>query len=156
MNDDDKLQKLLRLKRHEHPPEGFVEEFLEKFQSRQRADLMRRSALSILWERLQAWMDGLRRPAFLWGAAGAYALLMLGLWLWPKPAPESTTTLVVGTPAPMTNSAAVSYNSGGPIPVNHSVDAPGKRRTPAQEQDKEPHIGPETREPASQPPLRDL
>jgi hypothetical protein len=158
MNEDEKLHRLLRLKRYEQPPEGYAEEFLEKFQRRQRAELMRRSALGIFWERLQAWMDGLRRPGLIWGAAAAYALLMLGFWLWPKPVPESSTTLLVAAPQPPANTVQVSHQShGGTVPVNHSGDTPGKRRTTDQQQDKETVIGPENREPVlPAPPLRDL
>ena len=68
MDKDEKLRQLLRLKRYEQPPEGFAEEFLEKFQRRQRSEIIRRSSLSILWERTQAWLDGLRRPAVIWSA----------------------------------------------------------------------------------------
>jgi hypothetical protein len=158
MNDDDKLQKLLRLKRYEQPPEEFAEEFLEKFQRRQRGELMRRSALGLLWERLQAWAEGLRRPVVLWSAAGVYAALMLGLWLWPRPAPQSSTTMLVSTTEPGLNTQQVSTNPGG-VQINHNVGVPGKRRTPGQDQDKERVIGPESGEqPGNAPgrPLRDF
>ena len=156
MNEDDKLQKLLRLKRYEQPPEEFAEEFLEKFQRRQRGELMRRSALGLFWERLQAWAEGLRRPVVLWSVAGVYAALMLGFWLWPRPVPEGSTTLVVGTAQPQVSAPQVSTNPGG-VQINHSV--PGKRRTPGQDQDKERVIGPESGEqPGNAPgrPLRDF
>ena len=151
MNKDDKLHKLLRLKRYEHPPEEFAGEFLEKFQRRQRGELMRRSSLGLCWERLQAWMEGPRRPVFLWGAAAAYAVIMTGFWLWPKPVPDAATTMMVGTLPPQVNTQTVSTNPA--VEVNVSTPAPGKRRTPAQEQEKERVIGPESPSPA---PLRDL
>jgi hypothetical protein len=151
MNEDDKLHRLLRLKRYEQPPEEFAGEFLEKFQRRQRGELMRRSALGLCWERLQAWMDGLRRPAFLWTAAAAYALVMAGFWLWPKPVPDTSTTMMVGSlPPPQVSAPVVSTNPS--VKVNHTPP-PGKRRTPAQDQEKERVIGPEATPSA---PLRDL
>ena len=159
MDKDEKLQNLLRLKRHEQPPEGFAEEFLEKFQRRQRTELVRRSALSILWERGQAWLEGLRRPAVIWSAAGAYAALMLGLWLIPRSSPRTgDMTVVVATGR--VNAPAVDYHpSGNPrtgtVPVK--ADVPGKRRTKEQPQEKENIIGPETKpDDVPQPPLREL
>ena len=161
MNKEEQLQRLLRLKRHEQPPEGFAEEFLEEFQRRQRSELVRRSALSILGERLQAWLEGLRRPAVIWGAAGAYAVLMLTLWLLPRPTPQSDVTMIVGTENPATAPVDHRINNSGtepkivPLP---NYQGPGKRRTTDQEQNKESLIGPEEKNPekSADPPLRDL
>ena len=167
MNKEEQLQRLLRLKRHEQPPEGFAQEFLEKFQKRQRTELVRRSALSILAERMQAWIEGLRRPLVLWGAAAAYAAVMLTLWLLPRPAaPGGVTMVVTTTPPPGTNvtftpgtaptvtPAAVGITGRAtPIP---NAQPPGKRRTASQDQNREPVIGTDEPEPSPAPPLRDL
>ena len=161
MNEEEKLQRLLRLKRHEHPPEGFAEEFLEKFQRRQRTELVRRSALSILCERIQAWLDGLRRPAVIWSAAGVYAAIMLALWLVPRPTPASNSMIVVGGGNVVT-APQVGYTPNAPpgtVPVSSgpTSDLQGKRRTIGQDQDKESIIGPEEKPaPPAVPPLRDL
>lgn len=160
MDKEDKLQTLLRLKRYEQPPEGFAEEFLEKFQRRQRTELVRRSALSILWERSQAWLDGLRRPAVIWTAGGAYAALLLTLWLLPRPAPK-TGDIAVFVATGRTNTQTVDSRPNNPrraVPVQHidSSVPPGKRRTTEQPQEKEKIIGPETKPEEPQPPLREL
>jgi hypothetical protein len=156
MNKEDKLQRLLRLKRHEQPPEGFAQEFLDEFQRRQRAELMRRSALSIMGERLQAWLEGLRRPAVIWSAVGVYGAVLLTLWLLPRPAPH--VTMIVGG-SDNGYAPPVNYTSGQPqnTPVSTGSNVPGKRRTTSQEQDKEAIIGP--KEKKSEPPavpLREL
>jgi hypothetical protein len=160
MNHEEKLQRLLRLKRYEHPPADFPEEFLEKFQRRQRSELVRRSVLSLFRDRFEAWREGLRRPAVAWSAAGLYAALMLTLWLVPRSTPPSSITMVVGT----VNAAApqVDYQPANPAGT-HSVSAPatnvppGKRRTTTQDQNKEEIIGPEEKSDGDpQPPLRDL
>ena len=159
MDKDEQLRRLLRLKRFEQPPEGFAEDFLEKFQRRQRSEIVRRSALSILWERIQAWLDGLRRPAIIWSAAGAYALLMLTLWLLPRHSPPGGSTLVIGNTA--VTAPPVDYRPGGqdtshPITTPQADIIPGKRRLSTQEQDKAPLIGPEEKARKEQPKLRDL
>jgi hypothetical protein len=159
MNQEEKLQRLLRLKRYEHPPEEFAAEFLEKFQRRQRSELVRRSVPSIFRDRFLAWREGLRRPAVAWSAAGIYAALMLTLWLVPRQAPPSSLTMVVGT---MNAAAPQVDNQPANPPGAHRISTPpnvppGKRRTTNQDQNKEEIIGPEEKtEKETQPPLRDL
>jgi hypothetical protein len=162
-NPEEKLQRLLRLKRYEQPPEDFAEEFLEKFQRRQRSEILRRSTWSILGERLANFMQMLRRPAVLWTAGGAYAAILLTLALLPRPAPPGGTTIfLTGVP----DAAAVNVDSRpvtpAALPVSSqtgpSTDAipGGKRRTSSQDQDKEPIIGPEERARQDDEKLRDL
>ena len=158
MDKDEKLRRLLRLKRYELPPEGFAEEFLEKFQRRQRSEIVRRSALSILWERIQAWLDGLRRPAVIWSAAGAYAAVMITLWLLPRPSPNDGAAIFVG--GSINTAPPVDYRPDNQAAPQIIRTAPpgGKRRTTTQDQDKEPVIGPDEKQEAQgeQPKLRDL
>jgi hypothetical protein len=166
MDKEQQLQCLLRLKRHEQPPEDFAESFLAEFQRRQRTDIVRRSALSIVWERLNVWASGLRRPAVVWSAAGAYAVLMLALWLLPRHAPRNDMTVVVGTGG-VTTTANVGFTPGvqvQPVTTQHpaAAEIPGKRRTTPQPQDKASVIGETPAEaqpaPAEDPknPARDL
>lgn len=151
MDKEEQLQRLLRLKRHEQPPEGFAEEFLAEFQRRQRTDIVRRSALSIVWERLGVWAEGLRRPAVIWSAAGVYAAIMLTLWLLPRHAPRNDMTVVVGTEG-VTTTANVGFTPGTqvqPVSTGASGEAasiPGKRRTSPQPQDRSNIIGAEPAE----------
>ena len=162
---EEKLRRLLRLKRYEQPPEGFAEEFLEKFQRRQRGELLRRSSLGIFRERLVEWLHGLRRPAVIWSAAGVYAAIMLTLWLLPRPVPQRGTTVMIGGVITAPNSANVDYQPG----ANHNISTPqtplpatppnavppGKRRTTIQDQHKEEIIGPD-QTPKPDEKLRDL
>lgn len=163
MDKNEQLQRLLRLKRHEKPPEGFADEFLESFQRRQRTDIIGRSALSIVRERFLAWSEGLRRPAVLWTAGLAYAGIMLTLWMLPRHSPNSDVTMYVGqqtvnthprpaVPAANGRTQAVSTAQG-----NTPVNVPGKRRTAPQSQEKENIIGTEKKtEDYQAPPLREL
>ena len=86
MSDFEDIQRLLRLKRHERPPEDFVEDFVRQFQHRQRQDLLRHSARGLLWERVSTYFEGIFAPKWRW--AGAMAAVFLGAFLLFKPAPS--------------------------------------------------------------------
>lgn len=70
----DKLLRLLALKRHEAPPPGFFEVFPDRVRARILVEA-KEPALA-WWERLAAWRFW--RPAL----AGACAALGAGLWIW--------------------------------------------------------------------------
>ena len=50
---NDKIARLLRLKRYEQPPANYYEHFLSEFRRRQRDQLLRQSVLTIRLERAQ-------------------------------------------------------------------------------------------------------
>ena len=153
MDKDAQLQRLLRLKQFERPPQDYADGFLDRFHERQRADLMQCSAFSLFKDRATAWLDGLRRPAVLWGAGLAYAVFMLILWRWPAADPPSDTMIVIQQPqAPAAGGAVtipVQYAPGAavPAPVENGGpgrpapdNIPGRRRTVTQPET--PHLQP--------------
>lgn len=74
--EDTDVQRLIRLKKYEQPPEGFVDDFLVQFQHRQRSEILRGSSVSLFWERLTAFMFGRVTPSMaLAGAAAAVVLV---------------------------------------------------------------------------------
>lgn len=75
MSDFEDIQRLLRLKRHEQPPEGFVDDFVRQFQQRQRQELLQQSARGLLWERVTTYFEGLLEPKWRWAGATAVALM---------------------------------------------------------------------------------
>lgn len=83
MTEFEEIQKLIRLKRHERPPEGFMEEFLNAFQQRQRSEILRRSARSLLWERVTTYFSEMVNPKWAWATATVAAVAVLGLALRP-------------------------------------------------------------------------
>jgi hypothetical protein len=85
MSEFEDIQRLIRLKRHEQPPPGFVEEFVSSFQERQRSELLRNSARGLLWERVTTYLEGLLNPKWAWAGATAVAALGLGFMLRPLP-----------------------------------------------------------------------
>lgn len=77
------LEKLLRLKRHEQPPEGYFDDFVHAFHQRQRAELLRVSAWRLAVDRVGAFFHHWRflaQPRWLYPLGAAYALLMIALF----------------------------------------------------------------------------
>lgn len=87
MSDFEDIQRLIRLKRHEQPPPGFVEDFVGQLQHRQRAELLQQSARGLLWERMNTYFEGLFAPK--WGFAGATVMALVAVFFIFKPAAPS-------------------------------------------------------------------
>lgn len=84
MPEETDIQKLLRLKRYEKPPEGYFDDFLIEFQRRQRTELLRVPLHEILWDRATSWLDTVRVPAMAYAAIvvmgiGATTVILTGL-----------------------------------------------------------------------------
>lgn len=79
MSEFEDVQNLVRLKRHEQPPESFVEDFLVSFHQRQRVEMLNQSARGLLWERVTTYFDGLFAPKVSW--AGAMAAAAIGMFI---------------------------------------------------------------------------
>jgi hypothetical protein len=87
------VQQLLRLKRHETPKEGFVEDFLQAFKERQRSEMLKQTAHGLLWERWTTYWDNRLSPK--WALAGAAAVLLLGVAWVQLPAKSNTASVAV-------------------------------------------------------------
>ena len=84
MNDSsDKIGDLLRLKRYEQPSAEYFDGFLREFQSRQREELMQRTSVGLVWDRLSEWLRDLGSVRWAYAAGVSYAALLLGLFFWP-------------------------------------------------------------------------
>jgi hypothetical protein len=81
------VQKLIRLKRFENPPEGSVDDFLVEFQRRQRSQALTGSSTKLFFERLSTFMSGFGKQKWAFAAAGAYACVMLFFLVRPSVTP---------------------------------------------------------------------
>ncbi|MEM7600891.1 MAG: hypothetical protein AAF357_05700 [Verrucomicrobiota bacterium] len=96
MKESEDVQKLLRLKRYESPGEDYFQQFAEEFKDRQRAELLKGSARSLLAERVSLWIDEMSPNRWAIPAtatAFAAAIAVGGFFLFQSPkttTPEST------------------------------------------------------------------
>ncbi len=65
--DEETLQKLMRLKRHERPDEVYFDGFLREFHRRQRQDVLKRSSVSLFFERLNTYLSDPRSQGWAYG-----------------------------------------------------------------------------------------
>jgi len=87
MTPEEKVQKLIALKRYEKPREGYFEDFLSEFQQRQREELLQRSSLSLFRERMGTTFKEFGLSKWLLGGGLAHAALTFAFILWQgKPA----------------------------------------------------------------------
>ncbi len=73
------IQKLIRLKRYEQPPEGYFDDFLFEFQRRQRAEMLKRPLWQIVWERANLWLESFRVPAIAYASILVAAIGVTGV-----------------------------------------------------------------------------
>jgi anti-sigma-K factor RskA len=106
------IQKLIRLKRYEQPPEDYFEDFLLDFQRRQRAEMLQRPVWQIAWERANLWLEGFRVPAFAYATILVAALGVTGLMMNSQSGTPAANTLAAAS------TAAASLPSTAPVSGN--------------------------------------
>ena len=74
MNPD--VHRLLRLKRYEHPTPDYFERFLDEFQERQRAELLRQPTWKLLWERVLNAFPDFHVPRLAYASVGMAAVVL--------------------------------------------------------------------------------
>ncbi len=105
------LQTLLRLKRYENPPPGYLEDFLGEFHRRQRVELLRRPLWRIALDRLGNLVPALPTlpvPNLAYAGVSAVALVAAAGLLTRHPA--------AGPTVAVTNSPVVSTRAGSSQP----------------------------------------
>lgn len=89
MTELEDIQRLVRLKRYEMPPEGFVDSFIIAFHERQRSELLKQSARSLFWERLMTFFEG--RPMANMAVSGAAIIALVAVAALSLPTGKSDT-----------------------------------------------------------------
>lgn len=111
--EDTEIQKLIRLKRYEQPPPGFVDDFISQFHYRQRSEILRQSSFSLFWDRLTAFMDGRSTQATGLAFAMAAVLLVGGSMMWSPGSSKFEGGMVMNNPATDMPHAGNTFSSAG-------------------------------------------
>ncbi len=101
---DQQLHKLLQIKRYEHPSADYFERFLDEFHERQRAELLRRSTRSLVWERIHDFIADLQVPRLAYAGVAAAAVIVSAVILFTQQGETSSSpSLAFAGPVPKIN-----------------------------------------------------
>ena len=100
MKDSEDVHKLLRLKRYESPGEEYFQKFAEDFKDRQRSELLKGSARSLLFERVTLWLDEMSPNRWFVPATACAAAVTVGAFLTLQPGDSATGENAVAEVAP--------------------------------------------------------
>jgi hypothetical protein len=114
MTPEEQISKLLRLKRHELPPPGYFEDFLQEFQDRQRAEVIRRPLWEIAWDRIASVAPSFQVPRMAYAAIAAVAVAASAMIIVHPGAPGPGATLAA-------NRSTLSLTSPQPVTIGESV-----------------------------------
>lgn len=114
MTPEENISKLLRLKRYEQPPPGYFDDFLHEFQSRQRAELIRRPLWELVWDRISMAAPTFQVPRLAYASIAALALAASALII-VRPGPQTSGNLADNS-RPM-----LSLTSPNPVTIGESL-----------------------------------
>ena len=77
------IEKLLEMRGERVPADEYFEVFLSNFHRRQREDLLKRSARSLLVERLGVWFREMGRVKWIYAAVVVCSLIASVSFIWP-------------------------------------------------------------------------
>jgi hypothetical protein len=114
MTPEEKISKLLRLKRYEQPHPGYFEGFLAEFQARQRAELIRRPLWEIAWDRLVSLAPSFQVPRLAYASIVALAVAASAMIIVRPGTPVSSGPVAA-------NRSTLSLTSSRPVTIGESV-----------------------------------
>ncbi|MBK1825990.1 hypothetical protein [Haloferula rosea] len=103
---DQEIGNLLSLKRHERPPEGYMDDFLREFHQRRREEAMEERGLARQWKQFVQWLTEPGMAKWAYGGGVAYAAVLAIVMTAPKA--SETESLVP---------AAIDHRVVAPAPV---------------------------------------
>jgi len=121
------IQRLIRLKRHEAPDEGFTEQLLTQLHRRMREDMLKKSSLELLMERITTRFESWVNPPRLAFAAVAAVVVAGGLWFYNASSNPASPVQAVTPPAATKDSLVgeepkvkATNPDGKAIPTSHN------------------------------------
>ena len=99
---DDRIARLLRLKRYERPPTGYFENFLHEFHQRQRDESLRQPLWRVCFERARGFTLRLDVRSLAWAGVMAAVACAAVILITPYQQSDTTQLAVQGSPVPST------------------------------------------------------
>ncbi|MGB6222048.1 hypothetical protein [Haloferula sp.] len=81
----EQIGSLLSLKRHERPPEGYMDDFLREFHMRQREEAVKERGFAAVWSRLTGWISEPGMSKWVYGGVVGYAAVMIAVMTGERP-----------------------------------------------------------------------
>ena len=129
-SEENDIQRLIRLKRYEQPPEGFVDDFMIRFHHRQRAEILNQSSFGLFWDRLGAFMTGRMSPTTGMAFAVAAVVVVGGAVVLLPHGASTVTVAEAAKPAPMVakpDNSFVASPELGFAPEDHQLSLPSSQ-----------------------------
>jgi len=114
MSPEEQISKLLRLKRYELPHPEYFEDFLQEFQARQRAEVLRLPLWEIVWDRIASFAPSFQVPRLAYATIVAMTVAASAMIFVHPAASVSRGTLAA-------NRAILSLTSPQPVTISESV-----------------------------------
>lgn len=119
MNQD--VHKLLRLKRYEMPSSDYFERFLDEFHRRQRAELISRPTLSLLFERVMNAFPDFHVPRLAYAGVAAAAVLLSAVILFSQQEADTPSGSFALSSPTVTDLSAVQGNIRLPVSLRNDL-----------------------------------
>lgn len=119
------IQKLIRLKRYEQPPEDYFDGFLIDFQRRQRAEMLQRPLWQIAWERANLWLESFRVPTLAYASIFLAAVSVTGVIMSNQGSTAANTTASISLEKmPATSIGSIAPFEGAVAPASTAALPP--------------------------------
>lgn len=121
------LEDLLKLKRHEKAPDGFMQDFVAEFHRRQRVLQLAKSQKSFTFSGIKNWMSELGATRWLYAGGLAYASVVA--WLLIVPSTESSNSVRgAATPVSFPAVPAKTFTAESIVPEKMGIKPEGKSK----------------------------
>lgn len=124
------VKDLLSLKRHEKPPEGYLDGFVKEFHLRCREESVRREHRDSPWRRLAVWLAEPGPAKWVYAGGLAYAVVLAVVALLPREQPGQQVPAL----RPVSHPVVVPLDGGSPAQLEKLDLRPSTQGRPGEQE----------------------